>query len=430
MNILLIGQCTLHWGRMEFGNIGNYYILEPLIRQIHNTFPNSNIKTTFQLSDRFCKDENISCLPIEMYYDFKNDKTEEYLSELSSAYIFNKTGTLPIKTKYIEECLESDLIIDFSGDMWGDNANFLGKNRFLIGLIKDRIPQLLGKKTVMIAGSPGPFKEQNTLEFAKEVYKNFDLVTNRESISKTILNKLKFDVSKTKSLSCPAFLFETKENTNEKINNILSKIQKPVVGFILCGWNFKRGPFDLTEREDFEFDEFVNTIEYITNKLGYHVLILSHSNGFLPPPAKFKLKHGRDYDVSKKLYELCKNKIISKNYSLVTDVLDAWETKSLIGNLDFLISGRIHGAVAGLSQLIPTIIIDYGHKPKAHKLKGFAIEAGVEKFIADPSKNNDINNKFNKLLKNISNYRKDLKLNVLKAKNKSIKNFHLLKKVL
>ena len=26
MNILVIGQGTLHWGRLEFGNIGNYYI--------------------------------------------------------------------------------------------------------------------------------------------------------------------------------------------------------------------------------------------------------------------------------------------------------------------------------------------------------------------------------------------------------------------
>ena len=32
---------------------------------------------------------------------------------------------------------------------------------------------------------------------------------------------------------------------------------------------------------------------------------------------------------------------------------------------------RIHGAVAALSQSVPTVIIDYGHEPKAHKLIGF-----------------------------------------------------------
>ena len=157
MNIFIIGQCTLHWGRMEFGNIGNYYIIEPMIRELHRTFPNSQIKTTFQLSDRFCKSENISCVPIELYYDFNKDILKDVEMELSIARNFHKSGKLISTTPYIEEVMNSDLVIDFSGDIWGDNANFLGKNRFLIGLMKDRISQLLGKKTVMIAGSPGPF---------------------------------------------------------------------------------------------------------------------------------------------------------------------------------------------------------------------------------------------------------------------------------
>ena len=46
-------------------------------------------------------------------------------------------------------------------------------------------------------------------------------------------------------------------------------------------------------------------------------------------------------------------------------------TKTIIKNFDMLVSGRIHGAVAALSQSVPTVIIDYGHEPKAHKLIGF-----------------------------------------------------------
>ena len=37
-----------------------------------------------------------------------------------------------------------------------------------------------------------------------------------------------------------------------------------------------------------------------------------------------------------------------------------------------------------MSQAVPTVIIDYGHEPKAHKLRGFAEVAGVEDFIVDP----------------------------------------------
>jgi colanic acid/amylovoran biosynthesis protein len=425
MNILLIGQCTLHWGRMEFGNIGNYYILEPLVREIHKTFPNSNIKTTFQLSDRFCREENISCLPIELYYDFEKDRIDEYLSELSSAYIYNKTGKLPFKTLFIDECLKSDLIIDFSGDMWGDNANFLGKDRFLIGLIKDRVAQLLNKKTVMIAGSPGPFDSQDTLNFAKKVYSNFDLVTNRESISINLLKEKGFDVSKTHSLSCPAFLFEKKNSDN--VNTLIKNIKKPIAGFILCGWNFKKGPFDLENREESEYLEFAKSIEYISEELGYHVVILSHSNGFPLPPKKFKLQHGRDYKTSLDLYNVVKNRGICKNFSLINEVLDAWNTKSLIGNFDILISGRIHGAVAGLSQSIPTVIIDYGHEPKAHKLKGFSIEMDVENFVADPSLESDIINKTYNLHINYKTVKEKLKKQIETVKNKARQNFKKIK---
>jgi colanic acid/amylovoran biosynthesis protein len=336
---------------------------------------------------------------------------------------------LPFKTLFIDECLKSDLIIDFSGDMWGDNANFLGKDRFLIGLIKDRVAQLLNKKTVMIAGSPGPFKNVETLDFAKEVYSNFDLVTNRESISVNILNDCGFDTSKTKSLACPAFLFEPCSmisETNKKIEDIITPISKPIVGFILCGWNFTEGPYDKWPREDSEYTIYAEAVEYISEKLDCHVLLLSHSNGFISNKTPFELIHGRDYLVSDQLNKVLKERGIAKNFSLVTDVLDTWQTKALVGEFDMLVSGRIHGAVAGLSQSVPTVIIDYGHEPKAHKLRGFAIEAGVEHCIANPVQNGHIISKIEDVFYNLDIHKERLDVKIPLTKQKALKNFKLL----
>src|SRR5690606_13113811 len=258
MNILLIGQCTLHWGRMEFGNIGNYYIMEPFIRELHKVFPNSNIRTTFQMSERFCNEEGVSVLPMNLYYGWDETDLPNALAELSAAYLFNKTGEISYKTPYIEAVLESDLVIDFSGDIWGDNANFLGNNRFLVGLIKDRVAQLLGKKSVMLAGSPGPFNASSTLEFAKETWKGFDLVTNREAISESILKDEGFETSNLVNLSCPAFLFEPAKGpeVEDLIKKELGERDRPIVGFILCGWNFLTGPFDLWPRNDEDYTIF------------------------------------------------------------------------------------------------------------------------------------------------------------------------------
>ena len=171
-------------------------------------FQDHEVSTTFQMSDRFCEDEKVNRLPMSLYYDWQDDM-EQAQNELSIANEFMKTQKLEDTTPYINIVKDMDLIIDFSGDIWGDNANFLGKDRFMVGLIKDRVAQIFADKTVMIAGSPGPFSEGKNLDFAKEVFKNFDLVTNREFISKEVYLSLMVLIHlKHIALTCPAFRFE------------------------------------------------------------------------------------------------------------------------------------------------------------------------------------------------------------------------------
>ena len=60
---------------------------------------------------------------------------------------------------------------------------------------------------------------------------------------------------------------------------------------------------------------------------------------------------------------------VGDSVSLLEGVYTPGQTKAIIANFDMVISGRVHGAIAALSQCIPTVIIDYGHEPKAHKLR-------------------------------------------------------------
>ena len=428
MKILIIGQCTLHWGRMEFGNIGNFYILEPFVRLLHETFPEAILKTTFQLSDRFCKDENIEVLPMDLYYSWENDlQKAEY--ELQLAFNFLETGQLIKSTAYIDEIVDTDLVIDFSGDIWGDNADFLGKDRFYVGLCKDRVAQIFAKKTVMLAGSPGPFLQTKYLDFAKGVYANFDLVTNRESISKELLLKSGFDVSRTYDLVCPAFRFEPGNINEIASDEILQMINssKPKVGFLICGWNFTKGPFDMWPRLDNDYLVFAEAIEQFQKEVDTDIYLLSHSNGFPIPPQEFELIHGRDYPVMKQLQSILKNRGNSKNIYLVDGIYNAWETKAILGQFDMVVSGRIHAAVAALSQCVPTVIIDYGHEPKAHKLKGFAEVAGAKDYVAEPDIKMDLYLKMKKCWLEKEHYRKSLNLNIPKVKEMAKMNFEILK---
>ena len=432
MNILIIGQCTLHWGRMEFGNIGNYYIIEPFIRELYKVFPNSSIKTTMQMSERFCKDESVSVVPMELYYSWKENEINLAKHELAIALNYNETSEMLETTPFIDEVMKADLVIDFSGDIWGDNANFLGDDRLMVGLIKDRVAQLLGKKVVMLAGSPGPFSNKETLSFAQEVFKEFSLVTNREGVSIDLLERGGFDVTKTKSLACPAFLFEPVKGP--KVEEIIKKEKlsskdKPVVGFILCGWNFEVGPFDKENRDDSEFIIFAESVEYLTEELGARVCLMSHSNGFDIPPAPFKLKHGRDYVIIKQLERILHERGISNDFYTINDVYDTWQTKTIIKNFDMLVSGRIHGAVAALSQSVPTVIIDYGHEPKAHKLIGFAKVVGVQDFVADPCVFSDLKLKIDRCYNKRSEYKEYLDNKIPEVQALARKNFELLKDI-
>lgn len=375
--------------------------------------------------------EGIDTVPMEFYYSWSEGYLEATEFELELSKVFNKTGVLSTSTPYIDEVMKSDLIIDFSGDIWGDNADFLGKDRFYIGLCKDRIAQLLGKKTVMIAGSPGPFTDNTNLSFAKEVFAAFSLVTNRESLSRGVLEGHGFNLSNSFDFACPAFLFEGKNSC--EMTSILEKegikdSDKLMVGFILCGWNFLTGPFDKWPRKDSEYLIYVKAIEHLES-LGVRVCLMSHSNGFVPGKLPFELLHGRDYPIVKQLQKILKKRGKAKDVVAFDGVYDAWTTKAIIGNFEMLVSGRIHGAVAGLSQYVPTVIIDYGHEPKAHKLKGFAIEAGAEEYVADPTVNNDLISKIDKCWTNKDKCQADLLLQIPRTKEKAKNNFRLIKEL-
>ena len=202
-----------------------------------------------------------------------------------------------------------------------------------------------------------------------------------------------FDVSKVVDSTCPAFMFEPA--TDEQVEPLLTGTKlleklRPTIGFILCGWNMLQGPFNRSDWRDEEFSAYVEALRAFIRKYDVNVCLMSHSNGFEIPPKPFKMLRGRDYVIVAQLFNILKNTDISDHVELLDGVYPAKETKAIIRKFDMLVSGRVHGAVAGLSQNVPTVIIDYGHEPKAHKLKGFAAVANVSQYVAVPGVENDL----------------------------------------
>lgn len=433
MRILLTGLVTVHWGRVEFGNIGNYYIVETTIKELHRVFPDAEIATTFQMTDEFINSEKITVLPMNIYYDWSENDLKNSIIELGIATLYKKTGIFYEETEYIREVKKSDIVIDFSGEMWGDHAEPVGKNRFLVNLLKIRVAQLLNKKTVLLAGSQGPFYNCPEIEFAKEVFENFDLIASRESSSKEMLAKFNFNVEKFKSFTDPAFLFEPFPDSKmvqifEDLN--IKHNSKKTVGFVLCGFNMIEGPYDKTPRRDEEFFNFAEVVEYIINNLGSRVFLMSHQNGFELPP-NFKLINGRDYPYAKQLRDVVikRNKINQEDLLILDKPLLPKETKAVIKQFDMFVTGRIHAFVAATSQYVPTVIITRGHGGISHRNIGFAKSVGLDDFISNPADSNDMISKIQKCWDNKDEIRDILKERIPVVQQTARKCFDELRKI-
>jgi colanic acid/amylovoran biosynthesis protein len=395
MNILVTGQTTMQIGRMENGNIGNYYVLEPFFREIHRVFPDSTVQTTLQLTDRFCRDESVVCLPIELYYNFNGGSLEQALCEVDIAEDYLRSGKLKAHTPFIDAVLKADVVLDLSGDIWGSNADLLAADRFEVGLYKNKVSQMLGKHTALISSSPGPFAAEH-LDLAKEVFSGFDVVANREPVSSRKLRSIGFDLSNVIESACPAFIFDQRGRENNEQLEAYRKStssRSSVIGLIVCGFNFKEGPHTKWPRSDDEYSNFVATARYVIEELGADVCLMSHSNGFTLPPEEYRDIHGSDYKHAQRLYKLLCEFGYRDHIFLLEDIYSPWTTKSIIAEFDMLVSGRIHAAVAGFSQAVPTVVLDYGHAPKAHKLEGFTELVDAGRYLCDPTDVDDMTTK-------------------------------------
>lgn len=391
MKIFITGLCTLHWGRLEYGNIGNYYIIEPLFRELHRVFPDAEIVTTFQMTNDFIEKENIEVLPLNMYYTWSESDILNAKSEYALAKQYKKIGRVSETTPYIQAIQEVSLLINVSGDMWGDNAEHVGHGRFLVDLLKMRTAQLFGVNTVLFAGTPGPFHDAKLVGFAKEVFSNFNLVINRETTSTQNLEKWEFDMCKVQDFACPAFLFEpeSKERACEimKEEGIEKNDGRMLIGFTIGGFNMPVGPYDMWPRGDFQYLVFAKAIEYAMNELDAKLMLISHTNGFKLPP-KFELINGRDYQILKQLQDVIQKRGLLKhpeNLLCINKPHLPKETKALIGLCDMFITGRVHASVAAMTQYVPTVFINYEKNfIPSTKMQGFASLAGIPEYVCEP----------------------------------------------
>ncbi len=372
---------------MEFGNVGNSYVSHSFFQMLRRHLPHTRIVTTLQFSDEFLSIYQLEHTAMDVFIDDASNAEMELLEAKRRAGL---TNHLEIKeaiftSKYLDLLDTVDTVLDLSGDIWGDNALFLSDSRLHVALLKMQTAQILGKKTALVASSPGPFDclTPKDLSLARNVYASFDLVLNREAQSFDVLKKSGFDVTRTKSLACPSVLFQGSDQPLSPKD--WSQKTKPEIGMSICGWNFLGGPFNKEPRKMQEFKPFVEMIKIMLATTEADIVFFSHSNGFSREGEKVQHKPGRDFILLKQLFEQLVSMGLTSRVRLSEEFRTVREIHKFIGGLDMLVAGRAHAAVAALSQGVPTILIDYGHGPVAHKTRGFLELYGQENCLVEPS---------------------------------------------
>jgi len=388
--ILVTGMTSLRSGAMESDNLGNFVIIEPLFRSLREEFPASEIQTTLQLSDQFAAESKVEVLRVRSFYEYDWRNSVGLVWQLMVSLLWRAMLALKIDLVFIlagsarlKALLENDLIVDFSGDMFGDNS--LNQHHFLAGAATPVLASLLGKTAVSVASSPGPFSSKLSIYLAKFSLERFDLVAVREPVSLQLLHDAGFAGDKFQMYPCFSFGFRPSgaladEVLSEKEPGLYSS-SRPLTGIILSNLNMMSPPPSKWPRQDEEYEPFVQLATHLVREKKSRVCFLSHRNKISksgrPSP-------GSDHSIITRVMELLPGDVRNQAF-MIDNIYDAATMNKLIGRFDVLVSGRIHGAVQGIMQCIPTLVIDYGMEPKAHKLKGFTLLCGLNGYLCEPN---------------------------------------------
>lgn len=242
-----------------------------------------------------------------------------------------------LNEKYLQAYMNADIIIDLSGDSFADNK--ISSTINCIGLIPGI---LLRKPIVLFSQSIGPFK-MITYPLVKFCLNKASLITARGQITKNYLEDLQ--------INTPIFLgsdcaFILKAAPHEVVNKILcqegiTKSQDRFIGLSVSAI--------LNKKNKDYVPIMAQTIDYLTQRLNTHVILISHA--FLPTED--------DRPVVLKIY----NKVVNKNKVwIVKNEYSTEKLKGLIGLCDIFISSRMHAGIAALSTCIPTIVLSWSHK--------------------------------------------------------------------
>jgi len=369
MKILITGAISL-------SNKGTAAILISAIDELRKEFPNSEIfaelvypekqRTIMQIEK-----ENVRIVESSFQPPIKG----VFLFLLAFiSFLFSKVKiNIPVGffSKKLKLYQDVDFVIDLSAEAFVkfyDESNKSYILRFLIHLHSVLIALFLRKPLIILAQTLSPFGLLNPI--MKYVIKNAKIVTLRDSSSVKNLENEGIDTSKMHLTADPAFLLKVPPESRikeileiEKIDiDKWKKQNKKIIG--VCTGQFLG-----------DYENIIRTIAEAVNdiisKYDTEIIFISHSSGKI-------LKQSDDVLAGLKMEEYIKEK---EKFSIIKGDYTPQELKGIIGELDLLISLRMHPVIFAFSMGVPSVIMAFNDKAY-----GLAKKFKMEEYVFDVRK--------------------------------------------
>jgi polysaccharide pyruvyl transferase WcaK-like protein len=281
-----------------------------------------------------------------------------YLSLVSAALV-----NAGVKSFYREElvrCLkDSDVVLSCSDENFKETASLLPMNIYWLltwwSMLTSKtwnilVAKLLGKPVVMLPNSVGPFRTAIGRTLSRVALNNCLFVLIRDKPSYGIVQGLSVRSSKILT-SDTALLFE---GSNQRSG---SKGRRIGVSPGLYGYS-------LSEKKIGEYvSAHAVALDRAVEVLDVSVVFLPHYvSGF----------RNDDLQISKAIYDKMKH----RERAVVIDAASVEEFKSLISDVDLVVSSKMHPCVLASSSFVPSLCVAYDHKQT-----GFFASLGMDRDV-------------------------------------------------
>ncbi|MBS7633141.1 polysaccharide pyruvyl transferase family protein [Candidatus Bathyarchaeota archaeon] len=258
---------------------------------------------------------------------------------------------LGLKTFYRSEvfnCIKNcDLVISCSDENFKEAASFFPSNFYWIvtwwtmffqRTFEITIAKFVGKPIIAFPNSIGPFRTWVGRLLAKLALGNCRYVLAREPVSYEIVNSLRIG-SRRILTSDTALLFKTTKKTFSE------SFSHPVIA--VCPGIYR---YSLSESQVQRYIiDHAKALDEAIERYGFNVILSPHYVSHLEYD---------DLEICKLIFDKIKHKDRVK--IVVADGVE--EFKSLLNEMDMIITSKLHPGVMGVSGYVPTLCIAYDHK--------------------------------------------------------------------